>query len=123
MARVFLAVSQNTERLALRLLLMDLNIEVIGESDDYPTTLAQLPLARTDLLVVDWGLIVDKPVAALQEFREVWPAAMLLVLIDHPDTRQQALISTGGATFLCKDEPPDHFAERLRVISELLPHG
>jgi DNA-binding NarL/FixJ family response regulator len=109
MAHVFLAVSQNTERLALRLLLMNLNMEVVGESDDWSTTLAQLPLSRTDMLVVDWVLLFNKPIVALHELREAWPAAMLMVLINHPDARQQASISAGGGTFLCKDENPDHY--------------
>ena len=121
MAHVYLAVPLSTDRLALRLLLMDLNVNVIGEAADWSTTLDQLPLYRTDLLVVDWDLIITKPVVALQELREACPAAMLVVLIKHPDTRQQASISAGGATFLCKDETPDHFIERLRVIADLLP--
>ena len=41
MTRVFLADAQPEERSALRLLLLDLNMEVVGEAADWPTTLAQ----------------------------------------------------------------------------------
>jgi hypothetical protein len=41
MMRVFLADAQSEERSALRLLLLGLNMEVVGEAADWPTTLAQ----------------------------------------------------------------------------------
>ncbi len=107
--------------MALRLLLMDLIIKVAGEAADWSATLAQVHLGRIDMLLVDWGLLSNKPIEALQELREVCPAAIIMVLIDHPDARQQASISDGGGTFLCKDEPPDHLVERLRAVTELLP--
>ena len=40
MTRLFLADAQPEERSALRLLLLDLNMEVVGEAADWPTTLA-----------------------------------------------------------------------------------
>lgn len=39
MIRVFLADAGIDERSALRLLLLDLNMEVVGEAADWPTTL------------------------------------------------------------------------------------
>ena len=41
MTRVFLADAQPEEPSAPRLLLLDLNMEVVGEAADWPTTLAQ----------------------------------------------------------------------------------
>jgi DNA-binding NarL/FixJ family response regulator len=41
MTVVYLADAQPEERSALRLLLMDLNMEVVGEAADWPTTLAK----------------------------------------------------------------------------------
>jgi hypothetical protein len=40
MPRVFLADAQLEERSALRLLLLDLKMEVVGEAADWPATLA-----------------------------------------------------------------------------------
>ena len=40
MTRVFIADSLESERLAIHLLLMDMNMEVVGEGADWSTTLA-----------------------------------------------------------------------------------
>ena len=56
MKRVYLADAQTDERSALRLMLLHLNLQVVGEAADWPTALAQAPVTRPDL-VVDWGLV------------------------------------------------------------------
>ncbi len=43
MTRVYLADAQPEERSALRLLLLDLKMEIVGEAADWSTTLAQAP--------------------------------------------------------------------------------
>ena len=116
----FLADSQSTERFALRLLLMDLNMEVAGEADDWSSLLARAPTTRAELLLVDSGLLSNEPVTALEELRDACPTALVMVLINHPDTRLQAEITSAGATFLCKDETPDHLVERLQAATKLL---
>ena len=57
MKRVYLADSQSDERLAFRLLLQDLKMQVVGEASDWPTALAKAPATRPDMLMVDWGLV------------------------------------------------------------------
>ena len=94
MTRVFLADSQNEERSALRLLLLDLKMEVVGEAADWATTLIQAPLLRTDMLLVDWDMLPNEPTAALEKLREACPAALVVVLISHLDARQQAALSS-----------------------------
>jgi DNA-binding NarL/FixJ family response regulator len=116
----FLADPICTERFALRLFLMGLNMDVAGEAADWPALLAQAPATRAELLLVDWGLISDGPVMALQELRYECPSAMFTVLIAHPDAEQQASLAAAGATFLCKDEPPEHLVESLRIAAGLL---
>ena len=70
MTLVYLADAQREERSALRLLLLDLNMEVVGETDDWPTILAQAPATRLDMLLVDWGLLpVDLEVQKLVDLR------------------------------------------------------
>ena len=49
MKRVYLADAQTEERSALRLLLLDLNLHVVGEAADWPTVLAQAPAAHPDM--------------------------------------------------------------------------
>jgi DNA-binding NarL/FixJ family response regulator len=121
MTRVFLADSQNAERSALSLLLLDLKMEVVGEAADWHTTLAQAPLSQTDMLLVDWDLLPIAPTAALEKLREACPAALVIVLISHLDARQQAALSTGADAFISKGEMPEHVAERLRTVAASVP--
>ena len=114
MTRVFLADARSEERSALRLLLQDLKMEVVGEAADWPATLAQVPASSTDMLLVDWDLLHSAPVEALGELRKICPAALVIVLISHLDARQQAALSAGADAFISKDEMPERVAERLR---------
>ena len=57
MKRVYLADAQTEERSALRLLLLDLNLHVVGEAADWPTVLAQAPAVHPDMVVVDCDLV------------------------------------------------------------------
>ena len=117
MTRVFLADAILEERSALRLLLLDLKLEVVGEAADWPTTLALAPVSRTEMLLVDWELLPNAPTAALVELRKACPAALVIVLISHLDARQQAALSAGADAFISKGEIPERVAERLRIAA------
>ena len=117
MTRVFLADALTEERSALRLMLLDLSMDIAGESADWPTTLAQAPISRTDMLLVDWELLPKSPVAALEELRQACPAALVIILISHLDARQQAALSAGADAFISKGETPERVAERLRTVA------
>jgi DNA-binding NarL/FixJ family response regulator len=121
MTRVFLADALTQERSALRLILLDLNMEIAGEADDWPTTLAQAPISRTDMLLVDWALLPSAPIEALDELREACPEALVIVLISHLDARQQAALSAGADAFISKGETPERVAERLRTVAASVP--
>ena len=118
MTRVYLADALTEERSALRLMLLDLNMELTGEAADWATTLAQAPTNRTDMLLIDWSLLPGTtPGAALDELRKACPAALVVVLISNLDARQQAALSSGADTFISKGETPDRVAERLRSVA------
>lgn len=114
MTRVFLADAQPDERSALRLLLLDLKMEIVGEAADWSSTLARAPVSRTEMLLVDWGLLPSAPGEALEELRKACPAALVIVLISHLDARAQAAFSIGADAFISKGETPERVAERLR---------
>ena len=119
MTRVYLADAQTEERSALRLLLLDLNMQIVGEASDWSTTLAGAPISGLDMLLVDWDLLpVDLGVQALAELRLACPTAILVVLISHLDARHQAAISAGADAFISKGETPERVAERLRAAAE-----
>ena len=118
MTRVYIADAKPEERSALRLMLLDLKMEGVGEAADWATTLAQAPVSRTDILLVDWGLLPrTSPTAALDELRRACPAALVIVLISHLDARHQAALSAGADAFISKGETPERVAERLRSVA------
>jgi DNA-binding NarL/FixJ family response regulator len=121
MTRVYLADARPDERSALRLLLLDLKLEVVGEADNWFTTLSQAPNSHTDMLLVDWDLLPNSPTAALEELRKSCPAALVIVLISHLEARQQAALSSGADAFISKGETPERLAERLCAIAASLP--
>ena len=114
MIRVYLADAKTEERSALRLLLLDLKMKIAGEAADWFTTLAQVPVCRADMLLVDWDLLPSAPTTALEQLRKACPAALVIVLISHLDARKQAALSAGADAFISKDEMPERVAERLQ---------
>ena len=121
MTRVYLADAKQEERHALRLVLLDLNMEVVGEAGDWVTTLAQAPVSRSDMLLIDWDLLPNSPTAALDTLRKACPAALVIILISHLDARQQAALSAGADAFISKGETPERVAERLRSVAAGIP--
>lgn len=117
MTRVFLADTQNEERLALRLLLLDLKMQVVGEAADWITTLAQAPTTAPGMLLIEWALLPNESRRALMELRLACPVAMVIVLISHLDARQQVALSTGADHFISKGEMPDRVMEHLRAAA------
>jgi DNA-binding NarL/FixJ family response regulator len=114
MTRVYLADALPEERSALRLMLLDLSMEVVGEAADWATTLVQAPVSRTDMLLIDWGLLPRlTPNMALDGLRKACPAA----LVSHSDAREQAALSAGADAFISKGEMPERVAERLRAVA------
>jgi len=117
MTRVYLADARPEERSALRLVLLDLKMEVIGEAADWDTTLAEAPISQTDILLVDWDLLPDFSGGALADLRSACPAALVVVLISHLDARAQAALSAGADAFISKTETPDRLADHLLAVA------
>ena len=115
MTSVLLAAPQPDVRAALRLLLLDLKMGIVGEAADWSTTLALAPETRPDMLLVDWELIPLDSGNTLSQLRAACPATVVIVLISQLDARQQAALSAGADAFISKGEMPDLIAERLRM--------
>lgn len=118
MTRVFVADGKTEERSALRLLLLDLKMDIAGEASDWPTTLAQAPVSHTDMLLIDWDLLPTSPTAALDELRKACPVALVIILLSQLDARQQAALSAGADAFISKSETPERVAERMRAVAK-----
>jgi DNA-binding NarL/FixJ family response regulator len=118
MTRVYLADPLLDERSALRLMLLDLNMEVVGEAADWPTILADAPATHLDMLLLEWNLLpIDLGVQALATLRVACHGAIVVVLISHLEARQQAALSAGADAFISKGELPERVAERLRLAA------
>lgn len=117
MTRVFLANNHNEERSALRLILMDLKMQVVGEAADWSTALTLAPTTDPDMLIVDWALLPQESASALKQLRRACPAALVIVLIGQLDARQQAAISSGADHFISKRDMPDRVVEYLKVAA------
>jgi two-component system response regulator NreC len=118
MTRVYIADALSEERSALRLLLVDLHLEVIGEAADWATTLAQAPGLRPDMLLIEWSLLPrDNQSASLAGLRAASPDALVIVLISPLDARQQAALSSGADSFISKREPAEKVVERLQAAA------
>jgi two-component system response regulator DesR len=117
MTRVYIADAKLDERFALSLLILDLKMEVAGEAADWFITLAQVPVSRIDMLLVEWDLLPLEPAAALLELRKACPEALVVVLISHLEARQQAALSAGADAFISKGETPTRVAEYIRTVA------
>jgi DNA-binding NarL/FixJ family response regulator len=122
MTRVYVADAKPEECSALRLLLLDLKMEIVGEAADWFTTLVEVPTSRADMLLVDWDLLpINAPNVALDGLRRACPSALVVVLISHLDARRQAALSIGADVFISKGESPERVAEHLRNAAASVP--
>jgi DNA-binding NarL/FixJ family response regulator len=118
MTRVYIADSLLYERSALRLVLLDLKMTVVGEATDWPTTLANAPATRLDMLLISWDLLpINLGVQALTKLREACPSEIVVVLISQLNARQQAALSIGADAFISKGDPPERVALYLRLAA------
>ena len=117
MIRVYLADEMLVERSALRLMLLDLNMEIAGESGDWSTLLAEMPTRHADMLVVAWELLTGASSSALDELRRACPKALVIILISRLEARQQAACSVGADAFISKSDMPERVAEHLRAAA------
>lgn len=121
MTRVFLADAKRKDRSALRQLLIDMKMDVVGAGADWMTTMAKAPADRLDMLLVDWDLLPGSPMSAIEELRKVCPATMAIVLVSQLDAREQATLSTGADVFISKSETPESVVEQLRIGAASIP--
>jgi len=115
--RVYIADALPQERLALRLILLDLNMEIAGEAENWLTTSAQVPISSTDMLVIDWGLLPHASNAPLAALRQACPKALAIVLINGVEVRRHAAISAGADGFISRGELPERVTEHLRTAA------
>jgi DNA-binding NarL/FixJ family response regulator len=122
MTRVYVADARPEECSALRLLLLDLKMEVVGEAADWFNALVEVPIRSVDILLVDWDLLPNNaPNVALAGLRTGCPSTVVIVLIGHLDAHKQAALSIGADVFISKSDSPERVAEHLRTAAASVP--
>jgi len=120
MIRVYIANAKAEERSALRLMLLNLKMEVVGEAGDWLTSLVKAPATNFNLLLVDWDLLPADAATSLSAMRQACSNAIVVVLTSYLDARQQAARSAGADAFISKGEMPNRLADHLLAISRTL---
>ena len=118
MIRVFIANAKEEESSALRLMLKDLKMEVVGGAFDWQTTLVKAPKTRFNMLLIDWNLIPQNATAGIAELRRACTDEIVVVLTSYLDARKQAALATGADTFISKGETPNRLADQLRTVAK-----
>lgn len=101
----------------MRLTLLDLKMEIAGEARDWSTTLAEVPISSTDLLVADWKLLPDAPKEILVQLRKACPKALTIVLFGGFEACQQAALSAVADGFISKGDLPERVVEHLSAVA------
>jgi DNA-binding NarL/FixJ family response regulator len=118
MIRVFTADALPHERAALRLLLFVLNLEMVGEAANWLDTLDNAPRVQTELLLVDFDLLPQPAVLALDEFRKLCPAVQVVILAWCLDGREHALLADGANVVINKSESSEELSNFFQRYSQ-----
>ena len=116
--QVFITERLYQVRSALRLMVNDLHMQVVGEAADWAEALTLAPRTRADMLLVHWALLPAAARSALAEFRLACPDIRIVVISGQPVARQAAL-EAGADVFISKAEAPNRFAEQLRAAGDV----
>jgi len=112
--RILLADDQPKVRSALRLLLEEEGLDVVGEASDAEQALEQTAEREPDLVLLDWELPGQGGPAAVAGLRDAQPGVLVVALSGRPGARQAAL-DAGADAFVSKGEPPERL---LAVVME-----
>jgi DNA-binding NarL/FixJ family response regulator len=118
MTNVFIADAQPDERSALRLMLVDLKMNIVGEGGSWKTILEKVHDSKPDLVLVDWGLVESESRGIMSELRAICPVTSIIVLFSQWDPREQAALSAGADLFISKAENTRQVAEYLQAAAD-----
>jgi DNA-binding NarL/FixJ family response regulator len=117
-ARLFMVDDHPGVREGLRLLLEQQGMVVCGEAGDAAATLAALPEAAPDLVILDLSLGEDSGLTLLRAVARLLPAVPILVYSMHEDAfHVQQALAAGAQGYVTKREISSQF---LLAIDQLL---
>jgi DNA-binding NarL/FixJ family response regulator len=120
MVNVYIADASKEERAALRWLLKDLKMQVVGEAANWPAVLSEAPRLNPDLLLIDYGLVNTNSGFSLSKLRAACSPTVAIILISSLALREQATQSTGADVFISKYDLPEDIAKQIQDAAENL---
>jgi len=119
MIRVLLADDHPTMRIGLRVLLDRApNIEVVGEAEDGPETLAQMEALQPDVIVLDCKLPqMEGPEVAREIQGRGLPARVLALSAYDNERYVRGMLEAGAVGYLLKDEAPGVIVAAVRAAA------
>jgi len=121
MTSAFITVANPVERYPLQMLLRNLKIKVIGEADDWSTTVAQVPVCLASILLVEWELIPAVQSVAIAKLRQACPDPLVVILFSNLEARQQSASAAGADVFISKTESAEVIAQGLMSAVSVVP--
>jgi DNA-binding NarL/FixJ family response regulator len=113
MTRVFLADPLIEERSALRAMLMDLSMDVVGEATDWGTLSKGRPGNLSDMVLFSWDLIPKDASWAISKLRKTYPGAILVTIANRSDLYERTALNAGLDVFISKEISPRRVAELI----------
>ena len=119
MIRVFLADDQLLIRQGIRRLLeLDPGLEIVGEAEDGEETIARVPDARPDVLLLDVRMPRKSGIDVLNELARIGslPPALMLTTFDDAEVVLDA-IRAGARGFMVKDVSYEQLISAIRALA------
>jgi DNA-binding NarL/FixJ family response regulator len=118
MVSIYIADASPEERSALRMMLKNLKMQVLGEAANWPALLAEVPIINPDLLLVDYGLVNAGSSDSLANLRAACSPSVTIILISNLALREQAALSTGADIFISKCDLPEDIVKQIQDAAE-----
>lgn len=111
--RTYIVADQPQLRSAIQFLLdHQPNIKVVDSIDQKKIILAQIELARPELIMLDWDMLGQATVELLMLLCRSKERPSILVLSSRPEVEQVAL-QAGADEFICKSNSPEKLIDIL----------
>lgn len=111
--RTYIVADQPQLRSAIQFLLdHQPNIRVVDSIDQKKIILAQIELARPELIMLDWDMLGQATVELLMLLCRSKERPSILVLSSRPEVEQVAL-QAGADEFICKSDLPEKLIDIL----------
>jgi DNA-binding NarL/FixJ family response regulator len=117
--RIFIADADKELRLALQMLLhQQAGMHVIGMAVQTKGLVAQIAASEPDVLLLDWALPGQPPIAdVLADLGKLEPRPKLVVMAIQAEVKQPAF-AAGADAFANKSVPPSQLMAMLRTMQQ-----